>query len=433
MKRTISLCLGAALLAGVLAGCTGEEEPSSAQARYRDGSYTARFDTAGEDGYTAYAAVTVENDVVTVTGFDGENAAGEKRSADSALADEMAQASPENLPEPMTPALAGAEAIRQFDAAGGDPEAMRFVAGAPEYGEDLRVLVQAVLDGPASDPDGTAAEVTVPWYADGEYRVEVAEFDLSGYKEYVVLTVSGGVPAVTEFDGYDEDGALRSADTEINPTVPYSESVPALVDSFNAGGTVESIETVTGATESSDAFRLLVERALENAHARGPAEDAVDVTGDGDGLRDGVYRAEMADFENGWKDCLTAAVYRGEVQILELDSENEAGDRKSTDSGFADAPAGDPKAYLQRIVDAYYNADGDLAGMVNIAGATVSTNNFKLMLGELLGSNMLTGDTETRTVALLTEEEVTAADEELSSSESASESSSSEDGSSSAA
>ena len=119
MKRTISLCLGAALLAGVLAGCTGEEEPSSAQARYRDGSYTARFDTAGEDGYTAYAAVTVENDVVTVTGFDGENAAGEKRSADSALADAMAGSSPENLPEPMTPALAGAEAIRQFDAAGG--------------------------------------------------------------------------------------------------------------------------------------------------------------------------------------------------------------------------------------------------------------------------------------------------------------------------
>ena len=84
-------------------------------------------------------------------------------------------------------------------------------------------------------------------------------------------------------------------------------------------------------------------------------------------------------------------------------------------------------------MDAYYNADGDLSEMVNIAGATVSTNNFKLMLGELLGSNMLTGDTETRTVALLTEEEVTAADEELSSSESASESSSSEDGSSSAA
>ena len=218
------------------------------------------------------------------------------------------------------------------------------------------------------------------------------------------------------FDG------IEFIDLDLN--VQPAESVPALVDSFNAGGTVESIETVTGATESSDAFRLLVERALENAHARGPAEDAVDVTGDGDGLKDGVYRAEMADFENGWKDYLTAAVYRGEVQILELDSENEAGDRKSTDSGFTDAPAGDPKAYLQRIVDAYYNADGDLSGMVNIAGATVSTNNFKLMLGELLGSNMLTGDTETRTVALLTEEEVTAADEELSSSESASESSS---------
>lgn len=88
----------------------------------------------------------------------------------------------------------------------------------------------------------------------------------------------------------DEEGKLRSEDTEINPKVPYSESVPALMDSFNSAGTVEGIETVTGATESSDCFRLLVERALENAHLRYSTDDTVDVLGDGSGLKEGFTR-----------------------------------------------------------------------------------------------------------------------------------------------
>lgn len=57
----------------------------------------------------------------------------------------------------------------------------------------------------------------MPYYADGSYKVTVQDFDLSGYKEYIVLKVSGGVPTVEEFDAVDEEGKLRSEDTEINP------------------------------------------------------------------------------------------------------------------------------------------------------------------------------------------------------------------------
>ena len=86
-----------------------------------------------------------------------------------------------------------------------------------------------------------------------------------------MLKVSGGVPTVEEFDAVDEEGKLRSEDTEINPKVPYSESVPALMDSFNSARTVEGIETVTGATESSDFFRLLVEQGHRKTPTCGTA------------------------------------------------------------------------------------------------------------------------------------------------------------------
>lgn len=413
LRRTAALGCAALLTFG-LAACGEKEEPQTETRLYRDGTYTAQFDTAGADGYTTYAVVEIAGDKVSVTEFDGKNASGALRSADTELADSMKAGASEYLTFEPTPANLSKKAMEGFAAAGGDPDSMALTAGGPEYGLELAALVDAVLDGPAkADSESESTQVEVPYYADGSYKVTVQDFDLSGYKEYIVLKVSGGVPTVEEFDAVDEEGKLRSEDTEINPKVPYSESVPALMDSFNSARTVEGIETVTGATESSDCFRLLVERALENAHLRYSTDDTMDVLGDGSGLKDGVYKAEMSEFENGWKDYVIAQVWHGNVVIVELDSLNESGTKKSADSSFAQslkdndkAPGDSVAVYLGKIVSAFNRADGDLPAMENVAGATISANNFKIMLGELMGGNMVTGDTEVREIAPLTAEEL---------------------------
>ena len=55
----------AALLTFGLAAC-GEKEESQTETRlYRDGTYTAQFDTAGADGYTTYAVVEIAGDTWT--------------------------------------------------------------------------------------------------------------------------------------------------------------------------------------------------------------------------------------------------------------------------------------------------------------------------------------------------------------------------------
>lgn len=414
LLRRVAALGCAALLTFGLAACGEKEEPQTETRLYRDGTYTAQFDTAGADGYTTYAVVEIASDKVSVTEFDGKNASGTLRSADTELADSMKEGASEYLTFEPTPANLSKKAMEDFAAAGGDPDSMALTAGGPEYGLELAALVDAVLDGPAkADSESESTQVELPYYADGSYKVTVQDFDLSGYKEYIVLKVSGGVPTVEEFDAVDEEGKLRSEDTEINPKVPYSESVPALMDSFNSARTVEGIETVTGATESSDCFRLLVERALENAHLRYSTDDTVDVLGDGSGLKDGVYKAEMSEFENGWKDYVIAQVWHGSVVIVELDSLNESGTKKSADSSFAQslkdndkAPGDSVAVYLGKIVSAFNRADGDLPAMENVAGATISANNFKIMLGELMGGNMVTGDTEVREIAPLTAEEL---------------------------
>lgn len=404
----------AALLTIGLTACGKNKEPQTEDRLYRNGTYTAQFDAAGQDGYTTYAVVEIADDKVSVTEFDGRDSAGNRRSADSKLADSMKEGASEYLSQELTPAALASQAMANLAAAGGDPDQMAPTAGGPEYGLELAALVNAVLDGPArADAEGESTQVSVPYYADGNYRVTVQDFDLSGYQEYIRLKVSGGVPTVEEFDALDKEEKHRSQDTQIKPKVPYSESVPALVDSFNSAKTVEGIETVTGATESSDCFRLLVGRALENAHLRYTEDDTVDVIGDGSGLKDGIYKAEMSEFEHGWKDYVVAQVWHGRVVVAELDSVNESGAKKSTDSAFAQslkenekAPGDSARAYLDRIVSAFHHTKGELPAMENVAGATISANNFKVMMGELMGGNMLTGDTEVRKIEPLTAEEL---------------------------
>ena len=125
-----------------------------------------------------------------VTEWDGEKASGGLRSADTELADSMQEGAAEYLSFELTPASLSRKAMEDFAAAGGDPDSMALTAGGPEYGLELAALVEAVLDGPAkADSESVSTQVEVPYYADGSYKVTVQDFDLSGYKEYIVLKV----------------------------------------------------------------------------------------------------------------------------------------------------------------------------------------------------------------------------------------------------
>ena len=52
MKKSIPLLL---FFAFGLAACGEKEEPQTETRLYRDGTYTAQFDTAGADGYGLYS------------------------------------------------------------------------------------------------------------------------------------------------------------------------------------------------------------------------------------------------------------------------------------------------------------------------------------------------------------------------------------------
>ena len=123
--------------------------------------------------------------------------------------------------------------------------------------------------------------------------------------------------------------------------------------------------------------------------------------------QDGTYRVEMKEDSHGWMDYLVVRISDGAVEVLEFDSINADGQLKSADEGYRKAMEEKtgtyPEKYSQDIIAAFQRQN-DVTEMENVAGATVSSNSFKLMMGELLQTNARTGETETLTVNALPED-----------------------------
>lgn len=108
--------------------------------------------------------------------------------------------------------------------------------------------------------------------SDGVYRVEMAEFDENGYKDFVEFTVKSGKVTSITADGYsEENGSLKtdSADIRremetINGTYPEKFYRDLVNEYIGSGGT--QTDVIAGATLSSENFFRLMEVAKNAAN-----------------------------------------------------------------------------------------------------------------------------------------------------------------------
>lgn len=116
-------------------------------------------------------------------------------------------------------------------------------------------------------------------YKDGTYKAEGAEYS-HGWKDYVIVSVTDGKVSIQEFDSLNEAGEKKSLDPTYRDSMePISGTYPEkffpdIVAEFNAKGSVDKMDNITGATNSTDAFKALVTAALNNAK-KGDATTAV--------------------------------------------------------------------------------------------------------------------------------------------------------------
>ncbi|ADN02747.1 FMN-binding protein [Spirochaeta thermophila] len=114
--------------------------------------------------------------------------------------------------------------------------------------------------------------------ADGRYEVVLSDRRVYGYVPYMVLEVRGGRIAAVEYDERDpRTGRSKTGDEAQNREMmrlsgrEWGEVVEELEGLVLKAGSELSLDAVSGATRTSDAFREALVRALEEA--RGGASE----------------------------------------------------------------------------------------------------------------------------------------------------------------
>jgi major membrane immunogen (membrane-anchored lipoprotein) len=118
---------------------------------------------------------------------------------------------------------------------------------------------------------------------DGYYTAEVYSYDTYGWKEYMTICVNNGIITQVEFNAKDIGGFIKSWDMDymrrmnvVSGTYPneYSRYYAA---KFMEDQNANSIDALTGATDSWVSFIQLAKAVLENAKNGGSSVAVVSI------------------------------------------------------------------------------------------------------------------------------------------------------------
>lgn len=126
---------------------------------------------------------------------------------------------------------------------------------------------------------------------------------------------------------------------------------------------------------------------------------AILLTGCGSSMKDGTYKAEYKEFDShGWKDYVTVTVSGGKITAVDYDSTNEAGAIKSTDASYKESMEPVSGTYPEKFcaeLEAQMVEKQEIKKVDTIAGATNSSDSFKVLVTELMSKGVSKGSTET--------------------------------------
>lgn len=397
MKKLIALFLASALMFSMAAcGDKDKQESSSSEpgdtqivdSSLNDGEYTATYKTMALDRTIDSLTVKIDKGAITVSDYtckesEGGDAASAAASSASGATEAEAKAR-----------KAAKDILASYEAAAGDVDAMEPVDdSAQEHFYRFQRMMREILD---AAKKGNTTPISLGKYADGNYKVTAHEPDIEGWTPYVELTVKDGTIASITYDAL-KDGKKITEDTEANagdnkPSAYY----PEIAKNFSQGGEdLTKLFAPTGGGLATRSFIKLMTPMLANMISGGPQEITAPQ------YVNGTYKAEFTDFdEYGWKSYVVLQISNDKVTVKEFDAVNKETDtyKRSMDDDLnnkmkeATGTYTYPEAVgkIQKNFDA---AGGDPLAVENVAGATVSTNDFKQLAGAILNMSALEGDT----------------------------------------
>ncbi|TZE82801.1 FMN-binding protein [Calorimonas adulescens] len=220
---------------------------------------------------------------------------------------------------------------------------------------------------------------------DGVYTAEEPEFDDHGWKAITTVVVKDGKIANVFYDEINKDNQIKSLDQDYASNMKEKsgetplDAVAKLSASLLEKQDPANVDTVTGATSTTNKFKTLVAEALKSS----PEEKGAG------GYYDGIFKAEEKDFdEHGYKAYATVIIKDGKVANAYYDElSKDTGTFKSKDENYqknmkAKTGVSNTEAIPQLIQSLITKQDAEQVDAVT--GATGTTQKFKTLMGEAL-------------------------------------------------
>ena len=426
MKKILSLLLAAALVAASFSACKRETEPveppsSSSEPEpvyvYQDGEYSVSYAVPAIDRTLDYLTISVKDDEITIEEYGmkedpgpasqtgDSSASGEAVSTPASSASSSAESTASASADSSSQALTTAEAealeaaqliLEDYNGVRGNLDKMEPIKDQEEHTYRFIRMMRTALE---SAEAGDQKSVTLGKYADGTYKSTMPDFNSDGWKEYVELTVKDGLIDTITYDaiGKDDPASRITTDTSLNsgsqgPSYYYPQIVTNFIE---AGDDLTKVMSPTNGASATKSFGKLMNPLLANMISGGEKEIIAPR------YVNGTYRAQFTDFdENGWKDYVVIRIDSDKVTIKEFDAISKVDETKlkSQDTELAAKQKEKTDMTPEKAFDAleknWNGADNDVTKVENVAGATVSSNNFKLLVGQILATAALEGDNE---------------------------------------
>lgn len=229
---------------------------------------------------------------------------------------------------------------------------------------------------------------------DGTYTLEEKNFDDKGWKVNFSMTVKDGKITKSDYDYLDKDGKKKSEDKayqkamseKTKEKIGPADYIPALNEELVKAQDAASVDVVSGATHSSEAFKNYAQQLVQAAQAG--KTDKIEIDNNAD-LKDGTYSLETKNASNGWTETFEMVVAGGKITESKYDGTNDKGELKSENKEYQEnmskiakvGPADYFPALNKGLVEKQNPGEVEV-----VSGATHSSESFKLWAAQLINA-----------------------------------------------
>lgn len=234
-----------------------------------DGTYKLEEKNFDDKGWKAFASIEVKDGKITKASYDYKNKDGDLKSEDAdyekAMKDKVGTGPQEYLKQ-LSDAL-----VKSQSASGVD-----IVTGATHSSETFINYANQLIQAAQRADTTTISINNGADMKDGKYNLEEQNY-AHGYRVVFAMEVKDGKIATSDYNYVNKDGQKKTDDADYEKNMKEKsgtgpqEYIPALNKSLVDKQSPAEVDTVSGATNSSNQFRIYAAQ-LENAAQNGDTD-----------------------------------------------------------------------------------------------------------------------------------------------------------------